>query len=218
MILITQDLFKIKQELVFFLRNQDIISTSGRGVTTTSDTGTFSGANTHTLGTSPTLMKNIRSITVDGSGLSYGSDWSVNRSTGVITFTSPVTGAYTISYDYGSTDRIFPDFPQAYLKLNQFPRIAVDIISGNVGEISIGASTTRHAYDVSITCYSTGVEQLEDMVTTTQTAVLNAKKDIYYLKLLTPTRLGPILNSPNKQNKVLQRNIDFLGDFNFETV
>ncbi len=48
----------IKQELVVFLRNQDVFSTTVRGVTTSQDTGTFSSNSTHTLTTNPTKTNN----------------------------------------------------------------------------------------------------------------------------------------------------------------
>lgn len=213
-----QDLFEIKEELTVFLRNQDIIPIGTRGVSTEQDTGTYAATSTDTLDTNPTLLKNIRDITVGGTPLALGTDYSVEYDTGVITYVSPQTGAFTINYDQGSTDRIYPDYPQPYTKLSQFPRIAVDIISGTMTEFSIAATTTRHAYTPSVTCYSVDVAELGDMISDTQTAILNNKKNFYYLKLITPTDLGPVLNSPGKEDKVLQRNIDFMADFNFETV
>jgi len=214
----TQDIFAIKEELVVFLRNQDIISISDRGVTTSTDTGTFSADSTHTLATNPTLVKNVRDITVAASPLALGTDYSVNYDTGVITFVSPQTGAYTINYDQGSTDRIYPDFPQPYLKLSSFPRIAVDIPGGNMDELALGATTSRHSYNISVYCYSEGVTELEDMISDTQQAILDNKKNFYTLTLIHPKVLGPVLNTPSREDKILQRNIDLFADFNFETV
>lgn len=214
----TQDLFQIKQELVVFLRNKDIISTSNRGVTTSQDTGSYSNDSTDTLDTNPTLVKNVRNIAVGGTDLVFGTEYSVNYDTGVITYVSAQTGNYVIDYDQGNTDSIYPDFPQPYLKLNQFPRIAVDIIGGNMSEISLGATTSQHSYNITIVGYSATTEELEDLIKDVQSNVLSNKKNFYYLSLIHPTTLGPILNSPNKEDKVMQRNIDFLADFNFETV
>ena len=135
-------LMDIKQELVVLLRSADLISISDRGVSTETDTGTFSTDLTHLLGTSPTLVKNVRSVVVSASPLSFGTDYLVNYTTGLITFTSAQSGAYTIIYDQGSNDSIFPDFPQPHLKLSDFPRIAVDIIGSTSNEIVIGAAIT----------------------------------------------------------------------------
>lgn len=210
--------YKIKEELVVFLRNEDIISISDRGVNTQIDTGTFSATSNYTVAVNPTLIKNVRTITVAGSPLTRYTDYSVNYDTGVISFRNPQTGAYVIQYDEGSTDRIFPDFPQADLKLSAFPRIAVDIIGGDIMDIDLGASTTRHDYNITIICYSAEVEEMETMVTDVIRAMLINKKTFYYIKYMKTDILGPILNSPDKQNKIVSRSIDFVGKFNYETV
>lgn len=210
--------YKIKEELVVFLRNEDIISISDRGVNTQIDTGTFSATSNYTVAVNPTLIKNVRTITVAGSPLTRYTDYSVNYDTGVISFRNPQTGAYVIQYDEGSTDRNFPDFPQADLKLSAFPRIAVDIIGGDIMDIDLGASTTRHDYNITIICYSAEVEEMETMVTDVIRAMLINKKTFYYIKYMKTDILGPILNSPDKQNKIVSRSIDFVGKFNYETV
>ncbi len=69
--------YNVKEELLVFLRNQDIISTTNRGVTTV--TGTFSGdgsATVFTLLNHP--VKNVRTVTVGGSSQSFGHDYSVS--------------------------------------------------------------------------------------------------------------------------------------------
>jgi len=210
-------LMQLKEELVVFLRNQDIISTSDRGVTTSQDTGTFSSDVSHTLGTNPTLVKNVRSVVVGGSGLSFGTDYTVNYDTGVISFTVAQTGAYTIDYDQGSTDSIYPDFPQKHLKLNQFPRIAIDIITSSSNEVGIGASITESDYTFSAICYDKDQADVEGLVSDVKTAIMANKKNLYYAKFATPTSVGPLLISEFGQNKIFQRNQDFDVRFVFDT-
>lgn len=212
-----EDIFEIKKELVNFLRNSDIISVANRGVTTQTDTGTYSGNLSDTLDTNPTQLHNIRSIVVAGSTLKYGTDYTYVRSTGVITYTSAQTGAYTISYDTGTTDSIFPNFPQANLKLSAFPRIAVDIIGGNMNDIDLGATTTHHTYNITIVAYSTTVEELEDMISSILSNMLTNKKLFYYITYVKPDVLGPIINAPGKGDKVVSRSIDFKTLFNYQT-
>ena len=206
----------IKQELVVFLRNQDIISVSNRGVTTSSDTGTFAAALTYTLATNPTLLKNVRSIVVAGTTLVYGTEYSINYATGAITFVAAQTGAYTISYDQGTSDRIFPDFPQPYLKLNQFPRVAVDIISGTTIETEIGAGTTQSSYLISIVAYDKDQDDVEDMIASIRSKVQDNKKNFYNFIFITPTAMGPLIVSPFGENKIFQRNQDCQVQFVFE--
>ncbi|MFW6130754.1 MAG: hypothetical protein ACOC56_06160 [Atribacterota bacterium] len=105
---------EIKEELCVFLRNQDILSTTQRGVTNTTKTGTLSSEDTITISKSD--VKNIRSIEVASTSKSFGKDYLVdynNASGCVITFNSNQTGDYTVDYDYGS-DSIYPDFPRCF--------------------------------------------------------------------------------------------------------
>jgi len=209
-------LMQIKNEMINFLRNQDIISTSDRGVTTSQDTGTFSADLTHTLATNPTLVKNVRSVVVGGSTLSYGSDYTFSYSTGLITFTSAQTGAYTIDYDQGTNDRIWPDYPQPHLKVSNFPRIAIDILGGNSEEVGIGATLTESTYQMTAICYDKDHTDVENLVSDVKTAIINNKKNFYYSKFISPTGVGPILVSEWGQKKILQRNQDFDVRFNYD--
>ena len=209
-------IWDIKEELVVYLRNKDVISITNRGVTTSQDTGTFSAAATHTLATNPTLVKNVRDITIATNLLTFGTDYTVNYKTGVITFTTAQTGAYVINFDQGATDRIFPDFPQPYLKLNNFPRIAVDIISGNTTEFGIGANINQSEYIISIVCYDKDQSDVEDMIASIRSNLMDDKKNFYYIPFLTMTSMGPLLATPFGQNKIFQRNQDIMGRFIFE--
>lgn len=209
------NLMDIKQELVVWLRNSDIISVSDRGVTTSQDTGTFSADSTHTLGTNPTLAKNVRDVT-RGSLLVFGDDYTVDYTTGVISFTSPQTGSYTINYDQGSSDSIYPDFPQPHLKLDNFPRIAVDIISSSSNEMGVGASLTESSYVVTIVCYDIDQTDVETMIGAVKTKIMSDKKNLYYPRFITPTSVGPLLISEFGRNKIFQRNQDLEVRFNYD--
>ena len=211
------NLWSIKQELCVFLRNQDILSTSIRGVTTQQDTGTFSDNSSHTLATSPTQVKNVRNVEVASADLNFGSDYTVDYSTGVISFTPNVTGDYVIDYDTGTTDRIFPDFPQADLKLNAFPRIGFDIISGKTEENSLGAQSNMSRYLISIVSYDKDQDNVEQIISNIRTAIQDNKKNFYYSPFITPVSLGPLLPSEFGNNKVFQRNQDCEILFVYET-
>jgi len=199
---------QIKQELVNLMRSNDILSIGTRGVTTEQDTGTFVVAGTHTLETNPTLVKNIRSIVVGGTSLNWGEDYTLDFDTGEITFPSPQYGAYTIDYDVGSTDRIFPDFPQANLALNQFPRIAVDIKGSVATEFGIGAAATQSTYSIAIIAYSKSQEEVETMISAIKTLLMANKKSLHYSAFITPTNVGSLLVSEFGEKKVFSRNQD----------
>lgn len=209
---------QIKQELVNLFRNSDVISIGTRGVTTQQDTGTFSSAANHTLATDPTLVKNIRGVVINAVTKNWGEDYILNYETGVMTFTTTEDGAYTIDYDTGTTDRIFPDYPQANLRLNQFPRIAVDVISSLSNEFGIGAATTQSTYSLNIICYDKSQENVEIMISSIKSTILDNKKSLFYSAFLTPTDTGPMIVSEFGDKKVFQRNQDAQVRFSFDTV
>ena len=216
------DIKKVKQEWVYFLRNSDIFTTTQRGVTTATDTGTFASDSSHII--SVTNGKNVRSITVAGSLLTYGTDYDVNidyDNSGTIalriTFNSAQTGDYSIPYDYG-TDKIFPDFPRGEISISSFPRIGVGIVNvptdpagfGGVNVSKIGLTTV---------VYDKKVDDVNGYINDIRTAVFNAKSDFYYCgKLVQIISMGPVITSPFEQgkNKIVQQNIDVEGWFNYE--
>lgn len=205
----------IKQEQVNFLRNQDIFSISTRGVTTKTDTGTFSSASTFTLSTSPTICKNVRSVT-RGTLLTYGEDYTVNFLTGVITFTTAQTGSYTIIYDYG-TDKIYPDFPRDDLTISSFPRIAIDVLSAPIDAFGIGGDAFISNVALTIVVYDKNSDSLDSYIHTIKELYVTNSKSFYYLKFIKPTLIGPTINSPDKKDEIMQKNIDILGMFAVDT-
>ena len=206
----------VKKEMVNFLRNNDVFSTSQRGTTTQTDTGTFSTADTHTFAITPTIVKNIRSIIVAGDTLAYGEEYTVNFLTGVISFASSQTGAYTISYDTGS-DSIFPDYPRDDLTINSYPRIAVDILSAPIDVFGIGGSQFISDVAITIVVYDDNSDDLDSYIQTIKDLYVTNSKSFYYLGFVKPTLIGPTINSPDKKDEIMQKNIDILGQFNTET-
>lgn len=198
----------VKQELVNFMRNQDIFTTTIRGVSTFEDTGTFDEDETHTVTNSPTNLRNVRSVT-RGTVLVYGKDYTVNFVTGVISFTTAQTGAYTISYDSGSTDKIFPDFPRDDLTISSYPRIAIDVINGTSDVFGIGGSSFISDFSVTVVVYDDNQNDIESYIDTIRTLFINNPKSFYYFNFIKPTSTGPMISSPDRSNEIMQRNIDF---------
>lgn len=207
----TMNITHIKQEQTNFLRNSDVFTITQRGVTTKTDTGTFASASTYTLSTSPTICKNVRSVT-RGSLLNYGEDYTVNFLTGVITFTTAQTGSYTIIYDYG-TDKIYPDFPRDDLTINSYPRIALDVINVSMDSFGIGGSQFISNVAITIVVFDDNSDDLDSYINTIKELYVTNAKNFYYLKFIKPTFIGPTINSPDKKNEIMQKNIDILGMF-----
>ena len=207
----------IKQEQVVFLRNQDIFTVGSRGVTTANATGTLSGTKVITI--SRTNVKNIRSITVDAVSKSLGTDYTVdyNHATGcVITFGTNQTGDYIVSHDYG-TDKIYPDFPRDDLTIGSYPRIALDILNVTTDAFGIGGSQFISNVAFTIVVYDDSSDDIDGYIQTIKDAYVTNAKNFYYLKFIKPTLIGPTINSQDKKNEIMQKNIDLVGMFSVDT-
>lgn len=215
------DDWEIKQELVVFLRNQDILTTTERNVTTGSATGSWSGATSHLI--AATNVRNIRSITVDGSPLAYGTDYTADytyNDSGTIkckiTLNSAQTGSYSISYDYG-TDKIHPDFPQEHLSISSFPRIGVEVLNtpsrpGGLGNIN------ESEVNFTVIVYHANSRTVEGLIKSIRTKFIANYDSFYYLGPIFPTGKGPLLPMPRDRtkDKVFQKSQDFRSIFNYE--
>lgn len=216
----TLDYEKIKEEIVVYLRNSNIYTTTVRSVTTVTDTGTFSTP-TASLTINRSNVKNIRSITVATVPLSFGIDYTVNydsSGTCVITFTTSQSGAYSVTYDYG-TDKIFADLPRTDLAISSFPRIGVDIIGDNQRDIGLGGGTKFVDFSFAIYVYDFKAKDIDNTLAAIKTAMLTKQKTFYYQKYVVRLTTGPLLVYQTYGNtKVMLKSIDYLSKWNIEYV
>ena len=216
------NIWEIKKEWVFFLRNQDIFTTTLRQVTTDSDTGTFTADTEYLIDF--TNVKNVRSVVVASVALTYGTDYTVNPDFDdggtikcKIEFTNPQTGAYTITYDYGP-DRIFPDFPREALAISSFPRIGSDIISAPSELYSFNGDQLA-TVNITTNVYADNIQQINDYITAISQAVKDNQKNFVFIgPFVRKVSVGPILKIPAEisLDKIFQQNIDIQGILNFE--
>lgn len=214
----TLDYEKVKQEIIVYLRNSNIYSTTVRAVTTKTDTGNFAVA-TGTLTISRTDVKNIRSITIVTTPLIYGIDYTVDydfSGTCKITFTTNQTGAWTVVYDYG-TDKMFTDLPRTDLSIDSFPRIAVDIIGDDSQDISLGAGEKLTTFSFAIYVYDFKVHNIDATLTLIKNAMLSHQKSFYYQRYVTRIRTGPLLIFQTYgKTKIMFKSIDYMSKYNIE--
>ena len=208
----------VRQELVVFLRNKDVLTITERGVTTSQDTGTFSAASSHTLATNPTLAKNVRDITVASSALSFGTDYTVNYTTGLITFVSNQTGAYVINYDQGSGDKIHPDFPRDDLSISSYPRIAVDTQDSSTEPLGIGGNDYMTEVGITVVAYASTTKKIDTLITSIREDMITNNQGFYYLKFVNPVGRGPLIKDPSSKKEIMSRSLDFLSKFNVESI
>lgn len=209
---------QIKTEILNFIRNSDVFSIATRGVTTTTETFSGTGAQV-AFSLTNTTMKNVRAVSISSVAQEYGTDYTISFTPGVVTFvTAPASGTNNISitYDYGTNDKIFPDFPQPYLKLSDFPRIGMDIISHAVKELGLGGGSNYSNIIFSISVYDEKTKNVEGYIDTLRSLFMANKKSFYTFRFITPTAVGPMIASPFGEQKIFQRNLDLSIDLIYE--
>jgi len=213
---------KIKEELAFFIRNNNVLTTTQREVTTATATGTFAAATNLII--SVTNVKNVRSVTVGGALLVYGTDYTVDvnyNNAGVIscklTFTVAQTGVYSIPYDYG-TEHVWTDIPQRTTTISDFPIIGMQIIGEDSVDADIPGEVQLTNFSISVIVYGPSTRDIDDIIGTLKALFIANKKDFYYNKYLQPIALGPILPFGPTSNKIFQRSYDLLSQYNEELI
>ena len=214
----------VRDEIVYFLRNADILTTTERSVTTDTDTGTFASDSSHTIAVSN--IKNIRSIVVGGSTLVYGQDYTYNVFAGTagsrqtdITFTVAQTGAYTITYDFG-TGAIFPDYPRNDLSISAYPRIAVDIVSETSEALGFGNQkiAVLTSFLLSTVSYSDKTFKVREMNDSIKTAMMNNQNGFFYFKITLPQDASRITVSDSLKDEIFQQTRQFISITNVERI
>jgi hypothetical protein len=207
----------IKNEFLNFLRNSDIFSTTIRGVTTDTDSGTTSETGAETITLANTGVKNIRAVTYDGDSISLGTDYTIDIDNNQITFLSVVPDkAYTVQYDYGSGDKIYPDYPRTDLVISSYPRLGFDIYgqtteSGGFGNVNV----TSFRFDVNL--YATSRKSAEGYIDTLRSKIIDAQTDLYYISYMKPINVRTIEPIDIRgKNKVYMIGFDIESRNNYE--
>jgi hypothetical protein len=206
----------ILSEVVVGLRNADIFTTTQRNVTTAAQTGSIAGT---TITINRSNVKNVRSITIGSTSLSFGSEYTVNydsSNTCVVTFAGTQTGSYSVSHDYGS-DKIFSGYPRNDISIDSFPRIAVEFIdiSSEIGGVG---NVNQNRYDISIVCYDPKKEEVRRYITAIRQWIIDNQNSLYYSKVIKPTLIGPIVigDFEKFKDRIFQQNIDYRSIMNLE--
>ena len=208
----------VKEELVILLRNADIFTTAQRGVTTIAET--FNGDASETEFVVSNLnIKNVRTITISAVEQTFGTDYLVNYKTGTITFTTaPASGVgnISISYDYGNTDKIYGEIPRVDLTLSSYPRIGVQVTGTRTSEGALDGSVNYTDFLISVYIYADKSNDVDSYSYTTRQTFLTNKKNIYYLRYITPVGETSIRNEDGRNNKIEFKTIDFIAPLNEE--
>jgi len=208
-------------ELLNELRSADILSITERGLATKTDSFTAAGgAQTFTL--TETSCKNVRWVKQAGVSLSYGTDYaftysaSKNISAVVVSKSLTLGAKITISYDYGTGDKIYPDFARPYISISSFPRISFNYINGDTEVIAVDGVQAFSPL-MQFTIYDYGVEALHTKMTNLRQFIKNKQQGLYYSNILRIVGGRPYeLIREEGKNKIYKMDLDVKNELNIE--
>lgn len=225
----TMNIQNIRDEICQFLRLSDILSTTVRGVTRTTDTYTVgvAGEATHTF-TAKTPVRDFKALAVNGTAKYWLRDYTINWATGVLTWNSALINNDVVTYsiDWGTGDKIYPDMPRDDLTLTSFPRIGIELTS--IDSTPLGLGGGNHISDILITIIAWvpvnkdtniaggfgGLSDLEETMRLIRDAMRTYAKTFYTFPWITPRGTGPQIRGTN--GKIIQQNADYLIRFKVE--
>lgn len=225
----TLDLQQVRDELCNFLRQGDVLSTSVRGVSrvTSSYSVGVGGESAHTF-TGNIPVRDFKVLTVDAIPKYFLRDYTMNWNTGVLTWNTPLTNGQVVVYqlDFGSGDKIFPDYPREDLTLTSFPRVGIEITSVSTSPLGLGGG--NHISDILVTIYVWvpankdssiaggfgGLTDLEATIKNIRDVMRTNAKNFYTFSWIYPKGESPLIRG--QSNKVMQKSIDFFIRFKIE--
>jgi len=220
----TADIQKIKEEIVVFLRNSDILTIAQREVATISNNFTATAAQTvFTL--SNNVVRNIRAVTINGTSKSAYTDYTpaYNSISSTVTFSSACSAGQVVSvgFDYssGTKEHIWPDYPQILFYPIDCPRVGLDIISHRTTPIGIGTTNWLSDALVSIKVYDMGnYKAIDQYLSTIRSKIKDNSKGFYHFKFAYASNMGPvILHDSTLNKKVFERSLDLTMRWSYET-
>jgi len=218
----TANVQKLKEELVVFLRNSDILSTTERGVTTKTDTFTATAGQTvFTL--TQTVARNIRSVTVNAVSKSAYRDYTTSYGASVTTVTLG-TGAgvgepVVIVYDYsaGTVEKIWPDYPELTFLVDNTPRIGFDFTAHRTKILGIGDANWLSDALVTIKVYDKSIKTIDSYLSTIRSKIKTNEKLFYHFPLVYISNMGPPIIHAELAKKVFEKSVDLILRFSYES-
>jgi len=211
--------YTLQEELVVFARNQDILTITERGVTTATDTLTYTtGAPTFTLTHSG--VRNIRFVTVAGSTQTSYRDFTPTYNSGTFTLTSTPTPSDTVitNYDYGTIDTVYSELPRAIVDRMSLPRLMVKCLTGNTEEFALGAGSNITDRMITFQVWATTVKKVNNVTTNIRTSIIKNKKNLYNAPFIKINTVSPLKTDISQEPEIFSKAIDCDARFIVERV
>lgn len=208
----------VVEELLVFLRNRLTDPASPVRGTDTSDS--FNGdGNNKTFTLTKQWAKNVISVTVGGTALTYGTDYTVSydATTVVTTSSAPSVGVnnVVIAYHYGST-WIYPDMPRRDLGLGSMPRISITDLGSTITKLGLGSGSNQTTLRFAITAYAADDTTVREVMNDVKDLIIDYKMSFYNFGLIEPIATTPIMNASMDKTECVQQTIDVEVPFIFE--
>ena len=217
--MVTINRINVKNEILNFIRNENIISSTLRGVETRTET--FNVLNsTPTLTLAEDGVKNIRQVDVDGTIYTAFEQYNIlnlnTRDKTQIEFLTSISGnTISVEYDYGIGDKIYADFPQDFITIDSFPRIGFDIVNIETESLSFSDDYYQKSLVFEFRVLSKS-EDVEIIAQNLYDALFNNRKDFFYTTFMRPQDISSKALIDSTSNKIFGVSMRFVAPTQYE--
>ena len=222
------DLFRIKEELVVFLRQQ--IQDTHDPARTSTETEFFSGDNVTTRFELTKdisrngfhLLKNVNSVKVNGVEKTNYTDYEVdyqNNNPGTINFATAPDNSSNDNIEIGFSWGLLwigTDLNRVEMSAKSCPKISVELLSAPSDEIALGATVLKSPLSISMTIICNKVSELDLLTKQIRDAILGNRTGFHNFNLITEPRVSPTITSGDPEAYMFQRTIDWTLPNNYE--
>ena len=207
-----QDLRKLKQELLIFVRNANILTLVQRGATNTTETFNGTGLQFNFDVANGTTIKNVREVQVNAVVQTFGIDYTVDyedANPGRVNFiVAPPVGVNNVSieYEYG-TDSIYSDFPRTDLSLKSYPRIGLKVYRSSTESFGIGGTAEIGSWFVRVGVWDEDMRMVDDYLTLIRNAFMTGNKSFYYFQFIDPQETDELRVVGKRHDEIVAKSL-----------
>lgn len=219
------DIRAIKDEILNFLRDK-LNSTDplNRVVVQTTTVTATAGQTLFTL--SPTLLSFVRSVTVDATSQSLGTNYNIlwrDANKGKVQFTSALSGGEIVVITWGKAlngNFVYGDYPRTDLGESTYPRIGFNVLTrARVAGLGGGVNyPMAYNLNLSVKIVHTNPVFLDEMEKTLTDVIEQNAKNFYTFRFINPETLGNYNLDEDPAGNTLSKVLDFAIPDQYRTI
>lgn len=160
-------------------------------------------------------------VKISGTTQTYGTDYTINWVTGVITFTTaPTTGTNNVElkYGYGSSGAmVYPDMPRRDLTKSSYPRVGWGF-SMTTDELAVGGQAFKSDLRFSVLILSEDGVLLDQLIGELRKAIQDNRTNFYNFRYIYPSNVSNISISEDISEEILGRVIELVSPDRYEII